>query len=149
MTEFRKILVNYMCTFLYLVTWFSWLILLELRLLLVWFIRRHHLLHVICQYSCMLNCFEISSYIFRNCTIKSKINGTPKGVYLPISKLLSILAVANSLAHNNITVRYYVQINSLWPKSTVASRWASKHFRGIPFILLLMVPLQIFEFLLN
>ena len=25
----------------------------------------------------------------------------PKGVYLPISKLHSILAVANSLAHNN------------------------------------------------
>ena len=31
----------------------------------------------------------------------SKINGTPKGVYLPISKLLSILAVANLVAHNN------------------------------------------------
>ena len=34
-------------------------------------------------------------------TINSKINGTPKGVYLPISKLDSILAVANLLAHNN------------------------------------------------
>ena len=31
----------------------------------------------------------------------SKINGTPNGVYLPISKLHSILAVANLLAHNN------------------------------------------------
>ena len=31
----------------------------------------------------------------------SKINFTPKGVYLPISKLHSILAVANLLAHNN------------------------------------------------
>ena len=29
--------------------------------------------------------------------ITSKINGTPKGVYLPISKLHSILAVANLL----------------------------------------------------
>ena len=38
---------------------------------------------------------------FRVCTITSKINGTPKGVYLPISKLRSILAVANLLAHNN------------------------------------------------
>ena len=27
----------------------------------------------------------------------------PKGVYLPISKVLSILAVANLLAHNNIS----------------------------------------------
>ena len=33
--------------------------------------------------------------------IASKINGTPKGVYLPISKLHSILAEANLLAHNN------------------------------------------------
>ena len=34
-------------------------------------------------------------------TIASKINGTPKGVFLPISKLHSILVVANLLAHNN------------------------------------------------
>ena len=32
------------------------------------------------------------------CTIYSKINGTHKGVYLPISKLHSILAVENLLA---------------------------------------------------
>ena len=31
-----------------------------------------------------------------------------KGVYLPISKLHSILAVANLLGHNNITISYYV-----------------------------------------
>ena len=36
-------------------------------------------------------------------TIASKINGTPKGVYLPISKLNSVLAVANLVAHNNIS----------------------------------------------
>ena len=36
-------------------------------------------------------------------TIASKINGTPKGVYLPISKLHSILAVANLLAYNNVS----------------------------------------------
>ena len=34
--------------------------------------------------------------------IASKINATSKGVYLPISKLHSILAIANLLAHNNI-----------------------------------------------
>ena len=33
--------------------------------------------------------------------VASKINVTPKGVYLPIPKLHSILAVANLLAHNN------------------------------------------------
>ena len=45
-------------------------------------------------------------------TINSKINGTPKGVYLPISKLHFILAVANLLAHNNITISYYGQVNT-------------------------------------
>ena len=35
-------------------------------------------------------------------TINSKINGTPKGVYLPISKIHSILAVANLLEHSNL-----------------------------------------------
>ena len=35
-------------------------------------------------------------------TINNIINGTPKGVYLPISKLHSVLVVANLLAHNNL-----------------------------------------------
>ena len=35
------------------------------------------------------------------CTMASKISVTPKSAYLPISKLHSILAVANLLAHNN------------------------------------------------
>ena len=49
----------------------------------------------------------------RVCAINSKINGTPKGVYLPISKLLLILAVVNLLAHNNLRLCYYVQVNLL------------------------------------
>ena len=45
-------------------------------------------------------------FIADNCvgergTNASKINDTPKGVHLPISKIHSILAVANLLAHNN------------------------------------------------
>ena len=40
-------------------------------------------------------------------------NGTPKSVYLPILKLHSNLAAANLLAHNNITISYYMQVNSL------------------------------------
>ena len=36
-----------------------------------------------------------------SCTIASKISGTSKGVYMSISKLHSILAVTNLLAHNN------------------------------------------------
>ena len=35
----------------------------------------------------------------------------PKGVYLSISKLQSILTVANLLAHNNIRISYYGQVN--------------------------------------
>ena len=43
----------------------------------------------------------------------SKINVTPKGVYLPISKLHSILAVVNLLAHNNKSeICYCGQISS-------------------------------------
>ena len=37
----------------------------------------------------------------------------PKGVYLSISKLHSILAVGNLLAHNNLCLCYYGQVNSL------------------------------------
>ena len=50
-----------------------------------------------------------------------------KGFYLPISKLCSIiLAVANLLAHNNVTISYYGQVNSVRLKSSSASKWASK-----------------------
>ena len=38
---------------------------------------------------------------FISVTITSKVNDTSKGVYFPISKLHSILAIANLLAHNN------------------------------------------------
>ena len=41
------------------------------------------------------------------CTIASKINITPEGVYLPISKLHSISAITNLLAHNNISETCY------------------------------------------
>ena len=49
---------------------------------------------------------------FNFCTINSKVNDTLKGVYLPISKLHSILAVANLLGHNNIWLCYYGQVNT-------------------------------------
>ena len=60
--------------------------------------------------------------------MNSKINGTPKGVYSPISKVHSILAVAYLLAHNNIS--YYVQVNLLPLKSSVATKLASHTFGG-------------------
>ena len=66
-------------------------------------------------------------------TMNNKINGTPKGVYLLISKLNSILAVANLLAHNNIsyiTISCYVQVNSLRLKSNLASKWKKVHTFG-------------------
>ena len=63
-------------------------------------------------------------------TINSKINGTSKCFYLPISNLHSILAVSNLLAHNNITITYYVQVNSLRLKLSVVSKWAIKRLWG-------------------
>ena len=59
-------------------------------------------------------------------TVNSRINDTPKCVGLPVSKLHSILAVANLLAQNNKTICYYGQVNSLRLKSSVTSKWASK-----------------------
>ena len=60
------------------------------------------------------------------CTIASEINGTSKGVYVPISKLHSILVIANLLAHNNLWLCYYGPVNSLRLKSNVTSIWACK-----------------------
>ena len=48
----------------------------------------------------------------------------------PSLKLHPILAVPNLLAHNNITICYYGQVNSPRLKSSVASKWTSKHFWG-------------------
>ena len=72
-------------------------------------------------------------------TYQHQINGTRIGVYLPISKLHSILAVANLLAHNNLWLCYYEQVNSVRLKSSVASKWESKKPLRVTFILLLMV----------
>ena len=53
-----------------------------------------------------------------------------QGVYLPISKLHLILAVANLLAHNNKTISCFGQVNSLRLKSSVASKRSIKHLWG-------------------
>ena len=44
-----------------------------------------------------------------------------------ISICISILAIVNFLAHNDITITYYLQVNSLWLKSSIASKWARKN----------------------
>ena len=54
----------------------------------------------------------------------------PKSFYLSISKLDSILAVPNLLAHNNITISCHWQVNSLLIKWSVALKWASRHLWG-------------------
>ena len=48
--------------------------------------------------------------------------------YIPISKLHSILSMAILLVHNNMTIIYYGQVNLLQLKSSVASKWASNNF---------------------
>ena len=74
--------------------------------------------------------------------VASKINGTPKGVYLPISKLHSILTVANLLAHNNkLQICYCGQI-SLQSAAVNCSFSDSLTPLGVPFILLAMVQLN-------
>ena len=54
-----------------------------------------------------------------------------------------ILAIPNLLAHNNITISFYVQVNSLRLRSRVALKWQVNTFRGVPFILLLMVHVDV------
>ena len=71
--------------------------------------------------------FNIHSYKMMPSSINRKINDTPKGFYVPISKLHSISALVNLLALNNITISYYVQINLLRLKSSVVSKWARRH----------------------
>ena len=64
-------------------------------------------------------------------TIASKINVTPRGVYLPISKLHSIFAMANLLAHNNISqICYCSQISITECCSQLQFFWQSHTFGG-------------------
>ena len=58
----------------------------------------------------------------------SKINGTHKGVYLPISELHSILAITNLLAHNNLWLLIWAS-RHLWRYHLICwwcyNRWKS------------------------
>ena len=56
-------------------------------------------------FSLLLKRSKVSVFI-RVCTNNSNINGTSKCFYLFISKLHSIFAILNLLAHNNITISY-------------------------------------------
>ena len=60
----------------------------------------------------------------RKFTITSEINRTPKG----IKKLQH--SVMKSDRSNKFDFCYYGQVNSLRLKSSVASKWASKHLWG-------------------
>ena len=56
------------------------------------------------------------------CSSSSKINVIPQGVYLPISKLHSILTVANLLAHNNkfvTAVKFHYRVLQFFKKSDI------------------------------
>ena len=69
-------------------------------------------------------------------TIASKINITTKGVYLPISKIHSILAVANLLAHNNISQICYCGQISLQSAAVSCSFSDNLTPLGVTYILL-------------
>ena len=67
----------------------------------------------------------------QTCSIASKINDTLRGVYLSISKLHSILDVANLLAHNNISQICYCGQFSLQSAAVNFSFfWQSDTFGG-------------------
>ena len=78
----------------------------------------------------------------RKRTIASKIDITPKGVYLAISKLHLILAVANLLAHNNISQICYCGQISLQSAAVNCNFSDNLTPVGVMFILLAMVPLR-------
>ena len=73
------------------------------------------------------------------CTIASKINVTPKGVHLTISKLHSILVVANLLAHNNKSKICYCGQISLQSAAVNCSFSGNMTPLGVTLILLAMV----------
>ena len=79
--------------------------------------------------------------------IDSKINGTPKGVCLPISKLHSILAVTNLLAHNNISQICYCGQISLQSAAVNCSFLTIWHLCEYHFFLLVMVRNIVFHFI--
>ena len=69
----------------------------------------------------------------------SKINVTHKGVYLLISKLHAILAVANLLAHNNVSQICYCGRISLQSAAVNCSFYDNIAPLVVTFILLAMV----------
>ena len=77
----------------------------------------------------------LRNYFDAHGTISSRINGTPKCFYLLNSKLHSILSIPNLLAQNNKTqnnktISYYVPVNSLRQKSSLALKWGNKNLCG-------------------
>ena len=81
------------------------------------------------------------------CTIASKINDTPKCVYLSISKLHTILTTANLFAYNNISQICYCGQISLQNAAVNCSYSDNLTPLGVPFISL-GIGTQHFVFLL-
>ena len=75
------------------------------------------------------------------------MNVTSKGVYLPISKLHPIVAVANLLAHNNISQICYCGQISLQSDAVNCSFSDNLTTLRVTFILLTMVPAESLEYL--
>ena len=73
---------------------------------------------------------QYSSLSVFQCTINSKINSTTISVHSPISKLHAILAVANLLVHNNITISHYVKVTKAKIEYSFEMDRASEHLWG-------------------
>ena len=87
-----------------------------------------------------------SKYISKVALIKVFIMLPPKGVYLPISKLHSILAVANLLAHNNKSQICYCGQISLQSAAVNCSFLDNLKPLGVTYILLAMVGISVICF---
>ena len=83
---------------------------------------------------------ELTQMPLKLFTVASKINVTPKGVCLPISKLHSIIAVANLLAHNKISQICYCSQISLQSAAVNCSFPENLISLEVTFILLAIVP---------
>ena len=88
------------------------------------------------HYSINFPKYSISKTIRRTDIIASKITVTLKGVYWPISKLHSILAVADLLAHNNksqfvTAVKFHYRVLQLTAVFlTIWHLWGNIYFAG-------------------
>ena len=100
--------------------------------------------HIVVHSDLEWNLYSYFTSKIITCYITSKVNDTPKGVYLPISKEHSNSAVANLLTHINKSQFCYCGQISLQSAAVNYSLSDNMTHLGVPFILLLMIHWPLF-----